>query len=97
MASDVSGDFFGSSPLTSDEVHGNAAHKGKPLQRLSECLAQCSRKHETLSRPVRSVPVGRVKKNVHVTLAFSPVGDSFRNRLRALAYENVWRTADMYA
>jgi len=24
----------------------------------------------------------RVKKNVHVTLAFSPVGDSFRNRLR---------------
>ena len=26
---------------------------------------------------------GRVKKNVHVTLAFSPVGDSFRNRLRS--------------
>merc|ERR1719440_761564 len=24
----------------------------------------------------------RVKKNVHVVLAFSPVGDAFRNRLR---------------
>ena len=33
---------------------------------------------------LRSTASGRVKKNVHVTLAFSPVGDSFRNRLRHL-------------
>ncbi|CAK9050575.1 Dynein axonemal heavy chain 1 (Axonemal beta dynein heavy chain 1) (Ciliary dynein heavy chain 1) (Heat shock regulated protein 1) (HSRF-1) (hDHC7) [Durusdinium trenchii] len=30
-----------------------------------------------------SAYLSRVKKNVHVTLAFSPVGDSFRNRLRS--------------
>jgi dynein heavy chain len=29
-----------------------------------------------------SAYLSRVKKNVHVVLAFSPVGDSFRNRLR---------------
>eukprot|EP00933_Yihiella_yeosuensis_P041142 TRINITY_DN35573_c0_g1_i1.p1 TRINITY_DN35573_c0_g1~~TRINITY_DN35573_c0_g1_i1.p1 ORF type:complete len:1671 (-),score=457.77 TRINITY_DN35573_c0_g1_i1:233-5206(-) len=29
-----------------------------------------------------SAYLSRVKKNTHVTLAFSPVGDSFRNRLR---------------
>merc|ERR1719450_778569 len=29
-----------------------------------------------------SAYISRVKKNVHVVLAFSPVGDSFRNRLR---------------
>ena len=29
-----------------------------------------------------SMYVGRVKNNVHVVLAFSPVGSAFRNRLR---------------
>ncbi|CAJ1333572.1 unnamed protein product, partial [Effrenium voratum] len=36
-------------------------------------------------RRMAKADIGRVKKNVHVTLAFSPVGDSFRNRLRSLA------------
>ena len=32
-----------------------------------------------------------MKKNVHVTLAFSPVGDSFRNRLRSSAWLKLHR------
>ena len=35
-----------------------------------------------ISLNVFSAYIARVKKNTHVVLAFSPVGDSFRNRLR---------------
>ena len=68
--------------------HGNAAKQSESLQCLSIEGAQ---QHFVIAlKMVLSVDLGtvsfciflQVKKNVHVVLAFSPVGDSFRNRIR---------------
>ncbi|XP_064633532.1 dynein axonemal heavy chain 3-like isoform X2 [Lineus longissimus] len=52
------------------------------IEKMQQITHQADPKAETTPLSMYSMFVERVRRNLHVVLAFSPIGDAFRNRLR---------------
>ncbi|XP_054256854.1 dynein axonemal heavy chain 3 [Macrosteles quadrilineatus] len=56
--------------------------KAEILEKMTEIARESSKKTDTTPLALYNLFLERVKANLHIVLAMSPIGDNFRNRLR---------------
>lgn len=59
-----------------------ADEKGEILEKMQSAAREIGKKIDTTPLTLYNFFVDRVKNNLHIVLAFSPIGDAFRNRMR---------------